>query len=427
MTQAPKPVWLVTYEGRDVSDELSPMIVSCEYTDALHGKSDAIELTLEDRAGRWRSGWWPSEGDEVALQMGLDGAPLLDCGRFKLGPVKLKGPPDVVTLSGLATGRVQPLRTEQSRAFEDITLADVVSQLAREYGLEVVGEVSPIRIGRITQNRETTLAFLRRLASEYGYAFSIRSGRLVFYELKALEAAPPVLQIARTDLGGYDFEASAQATYAACELSYFDPGTKQLRTVRVVEQHARERVVLGSGAAGPVATRQLPSRTLRRGMTGEDVKWWQSFLLEQGADVGAIDGVFGRQTHAATMAFQRSGGIGIDGVAGPETYRTALERGYQTPGGTSTRTEVVGDVLRIERRVESEEQALAQARAALAEANRLRLTGKLELEGRRHLVSGVTIELGDMVRASGKYLVQEAKHRISRSNGWRCSAEVTVV
>lgn len=426
MSVAVKPVWLVTYEGAEVSDELSPMIVSCEYTDELKDKSDALELTLEDRQGRWRSGWWPSKGDRIEVAMGLEGAPLLDCGAFQVETTKLSGPPDTVAVSALATARVQPLRTKQSKAFEDLTLKELVDQVAREFDFEVVGNVATVRLQRVTQAQETTLAFMRRLANDYGYAFSIRDARLIFYELAALEAEPSVAEFQRGALKSYEFEGSAQDTYAACELTYLDPVTKQLETVTVYEPHARQRVLIAD--ATPAEARTLPDRTLRIGDRGEDVKWWQSYLQERGHAPGPIDGIFGPLTRAATMAFQRGAAIREDGIAGPETYRAAVERGYQAlDAAPVTRTEVAGDVLRIERRVESKEQAELQARAALAEANRLQLTGSFSVPGTVQLVAGVTVDLADMARASGKYLVQRSKHSVSRNGGYTTRAEVTRV
>lgn len=63
-------------------------------------------------------------------------------------------------------------------------------------------------------------------------------------------------------------------------------------------------------------------RMLRRGMTGGDVAALQADLMALGYDVGAdgADGVFGRRTEAALIAFQLHNGLEQDGIAGPETY-----------------------------------------------------------------------------------------------------------
>lgn len=73
---------------------------------------------------------------------------------------------------------------------------------------------------------------------------------------------------------------------------------------------------------------------LRWGSRGGNVADLQSGLNQNGARI-AEDGVFGARTHAAVKDFQRSNGLQVDGVVGPET-RSALNGGVSVPsGGTS--------------------------------------------------------------------------------------------
>jgi len=59
---------------------------------------------------------------------------------------------------------------------------------------------------------------------------------------------------------------------------------------------------------------------LRKGARGSLVRELQQALAAHGAYSGAIDGIFGRITEAAVMEFQRSEGLVVDGIAGPETW-----------------------------------------------------------------------------------------------------------
>lgn len=67
----------------------------------------------------------------------------------------------------------------------------------------------------------------------------------------------------------------------------------------------------------------VPTRTLRQGTSGEDVKRWQSFLAARGIPVGKIDGIFGPNTSDATVVFQQANGLVPDGIAGPKTFAKA--------------------------------------------------------------------------------------------------------
>lgn len=69
-------------------------------------------------------------------------------------------------------------------------------------------------------------------------------------------------------------------------------------------------------------------RTLRRGMVGDDVAQWQSFLIGQGEEPGPADGVFGEGTFLATQVFQERLGLNADGIVGGHTLGRALALGF---------------------------------------------------------------------------------------------------
>ena len=83
----------------------------------------------------------------------------------------------------------------------------------------------------------------------------------------------------------------------------------------------------GLGGDTPMPTHS----TIRRGDSGEDVKYCQELLLKLGYDLGSYgaDGKFGAKTQAAVKAFQGTKGLKQDGIVGPRTWE-ALEAA--TPG-----------------------------------------------------------------------------------------------
>jgi peptidoglycan hydrolase-like protein with peptidoglycan-binding domain len=57
----------------------------------------------------------------------------------------------------------------------------------------------------------------------------------------------------------------------------------------------------------------------QQGSTGEDVKTVQYLVTAHGYAT-LVDGIFGPLTKAAVEAFQKSHGLGIDGIVGPQTW-----------------------------------------------------------------------------------------------------------
>src|SRR5699024_1249098 len=86
----------------------------------------------------------------------------------------------------------------------------------------------------------------------------------------------------------------------------------------------------------PLHTRSQPLQPRSRdgGSEGKAVEQLQSALNEHGASL-AVDGKFGKLTHGAVKDFQRTHGVQLDGVVGPET-RGALNGGAASISGGGT-------------------------------------------------------------------------------------------
>lgn len=72
-------------------------------------------------------------------------------------------------------------------------------------------------------------------------------------------------------------------------------------------------------APSPVQT-SVSSQLLYQGSSGADVRGLQEQLTALGYNLGSVDGIFGPKTAAALRQFQSDMGIGVDAIAGPETY-----------------------------------------------------------------------------------------------------------
>lgn len=55
-------------------------------------------------------------------------------------------------------------------------------------------------------------------------------------------------------------------------------------------------------------------------MQGADVREWQEKMVENGYNLGEVDGVFGPKCHDALVKFQKDNGLEADGVIGPITW-----------------------------------------------------------------------------------------------------------
>lgn len=105
----------------------------------------------------------------------------------------------------------------------------------------------------------------------------------------------------------------------------------------------------------PTTASTVPSRTLRSGDSGDDVKNVQTRLKTLGYYTGTVDGKYGTGTVAAIVAFQTQNGLKVDGAAGSGTYsvlfsdnakeytKTETAAPTATPAATPSRTLRSGD------------------------------------------------------------------------------------
>ncbi len=154
------------------------------------------------------------------------------------------------------------------------------------------------------------------------------------------------------------------------ELGYYAGGVDGIygeTTVSAVKAFQRANGLSGDGQAGaqtqsklysssaryassPVATANPDAaRTLTLGMTGNDVYALQERLIELRYLSGVADGVFGAETQAALIAFQKNNSLTADGNAGSATLKKlagsckAASRTTPTPVPSGTVTLREGD------------------------------------------------------------------------------------
>ena len=154
--------------------------------------------------------------------------------------------------------------------------------------------------------------------------------------LAVLLAAPSALAA-----GGPDPEIAALQVALRSKGMYFGKidGLAGPMTAKGLRSFQRAAGLPVTGELGPRTRARLGAlgrplvarRVLSQGAYGWDVSSLQ-FLLARAGHLRLIDldGHFGATTRAALQRFQRSRGIGVDGVAGPLTL-TAFGRGKRTP------------------------------------------------------------------------------------------------
>ncbi|MBO6061099.1 MAG: peptidoglycan-binding protein, partial [Clostridia bacterium] len=96
-----------------------------------------------------------------------------------------------------------------------------------------------------------------------------------------------------------------------------------------------EQVGGSSDSSGSSSGYPVPTRTLKEGMSGDDVKWLQSALRKLGSAI-PVTGYFGSATRASVVSFQRSKGLTADGIVGPATRAKLVSAVTPSSGSSGT-------------------------------------------------------------------------------------------
>lgn len=234
----------------DVTADISPDLLSFQYSDKEDGEADEISLTLKDPDHKWASTWKPDGGEMVRasiLSGEMDGSiesivttiknaiagvfTRLPCGLFHIDSLRVAGSPSVMEMKGVSIPLDTPIRKKlKSKSWEKTTLKAIATAIAKDnkVGLLWDCEDDP-QLDRKDQKRETDLKFLSTLCKENGCSIKVTDSQIVIFDQKSYEKKPSVktFVLGFSDIISWDFESKQSETYKSVTVTYRDPRKKK--------------------------------------------------------------------------------------------------------------------------------------------------------------------------------------------------------
>ena len=134
--------------------------------------------------------------------------------------------------------------------------------------------------------------------------------------------------------------ALADSTSVEANKSYgwrFTPTDSNYKSISgAVVVYTVRRVSHSGGAAADSAAAAAAQPTVYSGSRGESVKTLQERLNAKGYNAGSVDGIFGKNTQAAVMAFQKANGLAADGIVGKLTWAKLYDTTAALPAASTT-------------------------------------------------------------------------------------------
>lgn len=223
----------LVYQGVDITTSLEPYLTDFTYTDN-EGKSDDIQITLQDRDEKWQGPWLPKKGDLiVASVQQLDWTKegdnrTLNCGTFYVDSADFKGPPDVFTIKALSVPiKLGGKSTDKSKVWEQTTLSEIAQDIADESELTLLFDATDYTYDRVDQIKKKNLAFLKSLAQKEGISVKVSGDQLILYDQFVYEGKSTVDKLVKKQSNIIDYSFSISDEYKKAEISYFDENSKK--------------------------------------------------------------------------------------------------------------------------------------------------------------------------------------------------------
>lgn len=215
--------------GNDVTQDLSPYLRSITYSDVESGKTDTVEIELQDAAHLFMSDYFPQRGDTLEVELirefwNGESTETLPLGTFEIDEVSNSYPPSVCKLKGNSCPQNSKLRqVDESKAWENVRLSEIAQDIAAQSNCELVYEATDNPdIKRAEQSEHSRLAFLQKLCTDNGLALKVADGKLIIFDEEKLEDQEPVATFDRdlSIIKKFSGTATLTEVYKDCQVTY---------------------------------------------------------------------------------------------------------------------------------------------------------------------------------------------------------------
>lgn len=262
-----KPFVELLYNGHNVSADFSPYVSDITFSDYEKEQSDELSVNLSDYNGLFIGDWHPKKGDKLTAVIGFLNGAELKCGTFTIDELSYNFDTsgDKCEIKALAATTNSPVRTQNSRFFENKTLVQIAQFFGKIHGFKVVGSEGNVNVGRQNQFNETDLSFLARISRNYGYIFKLTDGLLTFTSVESMTGTKALFTINRRDINSLSLNNASTKKYKACSVKYFNPKTKKLCTYTAKRNDGTDTLKLTQKVSSKAEAMRIANANLKLG------------------------------------------------------------------------------------------------------------------------------------------------------------------
>lgn len=228
------PIYRVLADGVDITARINERLVSIRTSDEAGFKSDTCNIELDDRDGLIEL---PRHGARLEVYLGYRATGLSKIGVYTVDEVELSGFPQTLSINAKSADMRQDLKSQKTRSFDNITLADLVKTIAGENGLtgKVSGDLSSVTFPHLDQTEESDLHLLTRLAKQHNGIAKVTHDLLIIAKAGQSKSVGgsslASIVIDKSQVDDYRCTIADRGKYAAVTATWHNKSSSQKLTV----------------------------------------------------------------------------------------------------------------------------------------------------------------------------------------------------
>lgn len=273
----------ITIDGKNITGDLANYIIDVTFNDKTSCEVDDITIQLEDSDDLFSDEWMPTVGDSLTVSIVTtleDGSQeILECGDFEIDLVTNSGPPERCEIKAVNTFTTDIRKVLRHVQWKNTTFSAIVTKIAQTYGLEyefitdtvkyaneVLTSTDDIDIFEINQNDESDLAFLVRLAEDYGYVIKLDNEKITVCAQTYLEKQDPVAEFSKVEISNRQAGRQGFNLYKEAKVSYYSPRTGRSIKAQNPQKEAEKALIkkVNPEAASRIYTTKSNKKTPKK-------------------------------------------------------------------------------------------------------------------------------------------------------------------
>ena len=263
------------FRNVNISRDLVFFLKSIRYIDKITSESPEIEIVLHDREQVWQNEWFPPTGSRLSLTLKYrEESNYIEANGFEIDKLDFSfdGNGDTLRLRGQQTPFSKSLREKRSVEYENVTLRGLIDTIAQRQGLTVQGTVAEITFERLTQNEQSDLEFLTRLAEDYGHIIKIEGDNLIIYSWDQLNSEPADFTIDREQINKFRASKKLVGIYRAARIVYEKTDDENRSEFEIEAQRPNDSedvLVINQRSESPAQSEAIAKEKLRKANADE--------------------------------------------------------------------------------------------------------------------------------------------------------------